>query len=107
MTTELLQEKLNKKADDKLKIDVDALFNINYSKNKSFDFQNNYLPVSVIDELVSKCNEVKFTWIIDAIKHQFIKQYQENYRINETNDFLKKVESIEEDLNDLRNNLNL
>lgn len=107
MTTSLLQEKLDKKADDKLRIDVNALFNTDYSKNKSFDFQNNYLPTSVIDELISKCSMVKLNWIIDAIKNQLIKEYKENYRKNETNSFLNKIDSIEEDLTDLKNNLNL
>lgn len=106
MTTSLLQEKLNTKADTKLREDVELLFNTIFHKNNGFDF-NADLPKSLFREYNPENSPVNILKVISAIKHHFISIHTDQYRIKETQSFLKKIDSIEEDLTDLKNNLNL
>jgi hypothetical protein len=105
METSLLQEKLDGKADRKLDEAIDKLFNISYRDNGNFDFCNTHINKEEAIEAINTSSRIEN--IIPIIKKAFFEAYQNKYRQEETNNFLNKIESIDSDISQLRNELNL
>ena len=104
METNLLQKKLDSRAKEKIEADIRKLFQ---NKQTGFDFVNTFIEIKDITNAAGNAVGIRLENLIDVIEKSLIVKYLPSYIEIETNNFLNKVDAINEDLNQLRSELNL
>ena len=111
MNTETLEEKLHKRADKKLKEEIEASFRSArdaisrygiYSRN----IHDSGVPLQVNQTADGSKYKLVEAWkALSLLATDCYEVSKENYRIREVNDFLGEVERLGQEVEELRNSL--